>query len=191
MTRGRKKPAIILDRDGVLIERPFLTWRENQLKLARGISKEIRFFNRKKIPVVVVTNQSVVARGLISGKGIIRLHNILSKRLKKKGARVDGFYFCPHHPNAKVKRYRIVCPCRKPKIGLFKKAAKELNLNLRKSVTIGDMTQDIAAGKRAGTKTILIAAGHGGRDDKYKVNPDYKVKNVIEALRLAKHLIKR
>ena len=191
MARRQKQPAIILDRDGVLIDRPLLTWRKSQMKLSKGIAGEIKFFNEKKVPVIVITNQSVVARGLISEKGVVNLHELLNKRLKKSGAHVDKFYFCPHHPSANLKRYRVICQCRKPKIGLFKKAVKELNLNLRKSVTIGDMTQDILAGKRAKTTTILIESGRGGRDYKFNTKPDYKVKNVIKALRLARRLIKR
>ena len=191
MTRRVKKPAIILDRDGVLIDRPFLTWRKKQLRLSKGITREIKFFNGKKIPVIVITNQPVVARGLISEKGVDNLHEVLSKRLRTKNAYIDRFYFCPHHPNANVKRYRIACRCRKPKTGLFKKAAEELGIGLRRSVVIGDMTQDILAGKRIRAKTILIESGYGGRDGRYSIEPDYRVKGVVEALRLAKRLIKR
>ncbi|KKU98549.1 MAG: D,D-heptose 1,7-bisphosphate phosphatase [Candidatus Jorgensenbacteria bacterium GW2011_GWC1_48_8] len=105
MARRQKQPAIILDRDGVLIDRPLLTWRKSQMKLSKGIAGEIKFFNEKKVPVIVITNQSVVARGLISEKGVVNLHELLNKRLKKSGAHVDKFYFCPHHPSANLKRY--------------------------------------------------------------------------------------
>lgn len=185
----KKRPAIILDRDGVLIQRHFLTWRKDQLKLSKEIAKEIRFFNKNKIPVIIITNQPVVARGLITEKGVEKLHQILQKRLKKEDAYIDKFYFCPHHPNATIKKYRVVCKCRKPKIGLFKQAAKEFDIDLRKSITIGDMTQDILSGKKAGTTTILIKSGHGGSDKKYKVEPNYKISSVAEALKLSRKIL--
>lgn len=185
------RPAIFLDRDGVLTQRHLLTWRKNQLKLTPKIASFIRFFNNKNIPVIVITNQPVVARGWISEKGVEKLHNILQTRLNKRNkAFINKFYFCPHHPNANLKEYRIKCICRKPRISLFKKAARELNINLKKSISIGDMTQDILAGKRAGAKTILLTkSGYGGKDNKYKIKADFECQNLTEALKLSKELL--
>lgn len=184
------RPAIFLDRDGVLIQRHLLTWKKEQMKLAPKITELIRYFNDKKIPIIVITNQPVVARGLISEKEVEKLHNILQKKLNKNNAFIDKFYFCPHHPDANIKKYRMICNCRKPAIGLFKKAAKKFDINLSKSVMIGDMTQDILAGKNAGSKTILIKSGHAGKDGKYPVNPDFVVKNTADALKLSKKILK-
>jgi D-glycero-D-manno-heptose 1,7-bisphosphate phosphatase len=184
------RPAIFLDRDGVLTQRHLLTWRKNQLKLTSKIAPFIRFFNKKNIPVIVITNQPVVARGWISEKGVEKLHQILQNRLNKQGAFIDKFYFCPHHPNANLKEYQKKCNCRKPKIGLFKKAAKEFNIDLKKSIGIGDMTQDILAGKQAGIKTILlIKSGYSGKDNKYKIKADFDCQNLSQALKLSKRLI--
>lgn len=184
-----KKPALILDRDGVVIQRPFLTWKKNQVRLSRGVARGIRFFNANKIPVIVITNQPVVARGLISEKGVEKIHKLINARLYAKKAWIDAFYFCPHHPEATVKKYRFVCACRKPAIGLFQRAAKEFAINLAQSVMIGDMTQDILAGKRAGLKTILTKTGYGGKDNKYAVTPDYQAISVAAALRIAQDII--
>ncbi len=186
---NKAKPAVILDRDGVLTQRHLLTWQKKQLKLSPKIAPLIRKFNNKNIPVIVITNQPVVARGWISEKGVERLHQILQKRLNKNGAFIDKFYFCPHHSKATLKKYKKECGCRKPKIGLFKKAAKEFNINLSHSVTVGDMTQDILAGKRARTKTILVKTGHAGKDNKYKVFPNFIVKDPTNALKLAYKLL--
>ena len=185
----KKRSAVILDRDGVLIQRHLLTWQKKQLKLSPRIAPLIRKFNNRNIPVIVITNQPVVARGWISEKGVEELHQILQARLNKNGAFIDKFYFCPHHPEATIKKYRMLCNCRKPKIGLYKKAAKELGVDLSKSISIGDMTQDILAGKRARLKTILVKTGHGGKDNKYKVSPDFIVKNTAEALKLTYKII--
>ena len=81
---------------------------------------------------------------------------VLTNRLKKNGAKIDAIYYCPHHPNANLKKYRFVCDCRKPNIGMIKKAARKYGINLEKSFLVGDMTQDILAGNRARLKTILV-----------------------------------
>lgn len=178
------KPAIFLDRDGVLIQRAELTWKKSQLRLSPKIVPFIRHFNDNNIPIIVITNQPVVARGWISEKGVEKLHQILQARLNKQGAFINKFYFCPHHPEATLKKYRAICNCRKPKIGLFKKAGKEFKINLKKSVMIGDMTQDILAGKNAGMKTILVKSGHGGKDNKYKITPNFIATSTSAALKL-------
>lgn len=174
----KKTRAVFLDRDGVLTKRADLTWKKSQLRLQDGVAEFIRLLNTKKVPVIVITNQGgVVARGLISPEGVEKLHRVLSVRLKRYGANITHFYFCPHHPKYGTSLYRRVCVCRKPKIGMFKKASKDFNIDLSKSITIGDMIQDILAGNRAGTKTILLDKGHRGRDGKYNVTPGYKAKD--------------
>ena len=179
----KPKPAIFLDRDGVLIQRHLLTWQKKQMRLAPKIVKLIKKFNEQNVSIIVITNQPVIARGLITEDGVNMLHKILQNRLKKQGAKIDKFYFCPHHPEANLEKYRRNCGCRKPKIGLFKKAAKEFNLNLEKSFLIGDMTQDILAGKRAKIKTILLTnSGHKGIDGKFKIEPNYKKPTLASAL---------
>lgn len=185
-----KKTAIFLDRDGVLIQRPDLTWQEKQIRLTANIAPIIKSFNKKNIPIIVITNQPVVARGWISESGVDQLHNIIQNRLKKRGAHIDRFYFCPHHPDATLKKYRVKCACRKPSAELFKKAAEEFNIDLKKSFSIGDMTQDILAGKNAGTKTILLTdSGHRGADGKFKIKPDYKFPNLSSALIFLNNLL--
>ena len=178
MKTSQKTRAVFLDRDGVLTKRPHPTWKKSQLRLQDGVATFIRLLNKRKIPVIVVTNQGgVVARCLISPEGVEKLHKILETRLKGYGAHISHFYFCPHHPKGTIAKYRKKCSCRKPKIGMFKRAEKDFSINLKKSVIIGDMTQDIFAGEKAGIKTILLDKGHRGRDGKYKVAPDYKAKN--------------
>lgn len=178
-----KKQAIFLDRDGVLIQRHDLTWKKEQMRLSPRIVHILKSFNRQGVPVIVITNQPVVARGWISEDGVDELHNILQNRLKKQGAFIDKFYFCPHHPEATLEKYRQKCACRKPGISLIKKAAKEFNIGLEKSFFIGDMTQDIVAGKCAKMKTILLTnSGYKGNDGKFDAKPDYKEPTLASAL---------
>ena len=177
------RPAIFLDRDGTLTKRQGVTLVKSQLRLQRGASRLIHFINSLGLPVVVITNQGSVARGHITLRGVRNLHRHVHKLLEKKGARIDAFYFCPHHPTEGViKRYRVICSCRKPRTGLFKRAAKDLDLDLRKSVMIGDTTLDIMAGKHAGMKTVLVKTGHKGQDRTFDVKADYTVTS-LTALR--------
>ena len=183
------QPVMFLDRDGTLTKSPDLTWQESQLELADGIAEEIAVCNNAHIPVIVITNQPVVARGWITEDGVKALHETINERLKAAGAHIDAFYFCPHHPEATLPEYRMQCDCRKPEIGLFKKAAESIPIDFKNSFMIGDMTQDILAGKNAGCRTILVKAGHGGNDGKYAVTADYTVPTATEAVRMAQTII--
>ncbi len=174
----KKIKAVFLDRDGVLIKRHHPTWMKSQLRIQDGAVQFVKLLNMKNIPVIVITNQGgVVAHGRITPKGVENLHKILNDNLGRYGAHIDRFYFCPHHPRGTVLEYTKDCMCRKPKIGMFKQAEKDLHIDLQRSVILGDMTQDIFAGEKAGTKTILLDKGHRGRDGKYDVIPNYKAKD--------------
>jgi D-glycero-D-manno-heptose 1,7-bisphosphate phosphatase len=182
--KNKKIPAVFLDRDGTLIDSPHLNWKKEQFKISKGVAEQVKKINAIGVPVIVVTNQPVVARGLLSEEGVISLHNMLAERMMKKGATIDKFYFCPHHPNANVEKYRIVCRCRKPKIGLFLEARKDFNIDLEKSFVIGDMTQDIFAGKKIKATTILVKQGYGGTDGKFLVDSEILANTTEEALKI-------
>jgi len=104
--------------------------------------------------------------------------------LAKKNIRIKETYFCPHHPEAKIKKYRKKCHCRKPGPGMLLKAKKEFNLDLNHSFLIGDKTSDILAGKNAGCMTILVQTGYAGKDGLFKVNPDYTAEDLLSAIKL-------
>lgn len=182
--------AVFFDRDGVIIRQVDFLIKPRQLKLLPNVGKVIKLLNHFGFLVVVITNQPVIARGLIKPEGIDKIHTILINRLKKQGAKIDAVYFCPHHPNANVKKYRLRCRCRKPGIGMITKAAKDLNINLKKSFMIGDALIDIVAGKRAGLTSILVKTGpgHSRLDKLYKKNfrPDFIAKNLNEVIRIIK-----
>ena len=176
------KGAVFLDRDGTIIRQVDLMHEVSQLRLLPGAATAIRILNEKGLLVVVVTNQPAVARGVASEQEIKLVHEELNRRLQARGAHIDAFYFCPHHPNATLEQYRTTCPCRKPEPGMILRAAEEYGLDLSRSVMIGDTTQDILAGNRAGVHTILVRTGHGGRDPwQYQCSPDWTANNLLEA----------
>lgn len=182
-----KTPAVFLDRDGTIIHQVELLHKPSEVRLFRDASKAVKTFNELGYTTVVITNQPVVARGIIGPKEVDRIHALLVNRLAKRGAKIDGIYYCPHHPQANVKKYRKTCECRKPEIGMIMSAAKKFNIDLRRSFLIGDSTRDVLAGNRAKVKMILLRTGHGGKDKwQFKSKPDFIVKNLEEAARIIK-----
>jgi D-glycero-D-manno-heptose 1,7-bisphosphate phosphatase len=188
MIRGRPlKPAVFLDRDGVIVEEVNHLSRPEQLRLIAGVSQAIRRLNAHQLPVVIVTNQSAVARGLITETGLKIIHHRLVDLLAAAEARVDGIYYCPHHPEIGEPPYRAVCTCRKPEAGLFRAAATELGLDLNQSVMIGDTLRDLEAGRKAGCRyNVLVLTGHGheeqGKLADISAKPDFVAPEIGNAV---------
>jgi D-glycero-D-manno-heptose 1,7-bisphosphate phosphatase len=149
-------PAMFLDRDGVIIENAHYLARLSDIRLIPGAAEAIRRLNIAGIPVVVVSNQSGVARGYFPESFVRETHAYLDDLLARQGARVDCWCFCPHHPE-----FGLDCPCRKPKPGMLLAAARERTLDLSQSWLIGDNVTDLQAGASAGCRTILVRTGHG------------------------------
>lgn len=181
--RPRKSdtPIVFLDRDGVIIREVHHLTSEKQLRPFKNPVEALKLFNSLGLHVVVVSNQSVVARGMLGEEKLLEINDILYRRLMDKGAKISAFYSCPHHPEGIVKRYSIRCECRKPGILMFKKAASDFNTTLKKASLVGDMTSDIKAGENLGIPTILVKTGYGGTDGRYEVNPDFQVKDILAA----------
>lgn len=155
------RPAVFLDRDGTLNEDvgylaalPHLTWYPWAIDA-------VRLLNRAGYLVVVVTNQGGIGRGVIQAGFLPELHAEMDRRLAAAGARVDGWYFCPHHPEALLEDLRAVCECRKPATGMAHAAARDLGIDLSRSWMIGDKWGDVQFGQRAGARSILIRTGWG------------------------------
>jgi D-glycero-D-manno-heptose 1,7-bisphosphate phosphatase len=157
-----KRRAIFLDRDGTLIrDHPYRDTPDGMRLLPR-VAQGLRAWVASGYVPVIVTNQSGLARGLFTRKTLGLIHARLLELLKERGVEIEAIYVCPHLPDGPVKRYARRCACRKPKPGLLKRAAKELRLDLRRSVMIGDSPKDAGAGRAAGAKAILL--GRDARD---------------------------
>jgi D-glycero-D-manno-heptose 1,7-bisphosphate phosphatase len=155
------RPAVFLDRDGVLIvERHYLDSVE-EVRVIDGAIGAIRSLNRHGIPVVVVTNQSGVARGYFPEERVHRVHEYLDRVLGEHDAVVRKYYYCPHHPGQGIGHYRSRCFCRKPEPGMLMAASRELGIDLSSSWMIGDKLSDLQAGAKAGCKTVLVLTGYG------------------------------
>ncbi len=154
------KPAIFLDRDGVLIEDVNLLTRPADIHILPGVPEALSWLRAAGFNLIVVTNQTVIARGWLDELGVQRLEKEVERQLELAGGPCpDAFYFCPHHPNATISAYRRDCECRKPRPGLLVRAARDLELDLDASFLVGDRNTDILAGARAGCRTVLVETG--------------------------------
>jgi len=176
------KRAVFLDRDGVIVEQKEYLNQAEDLVLIPGAGEAIARLNTASIPVIVVTNQAGVAKGHLTLSDLEEIHARLCRELSRCGAHLDAIYYCPHHPEATVPEFLRDCPCRKPGIGMFEKAHDEHGIDLDASYLVGDATGDILAGKRAGCRTILVATGFWGSDERYEVEPDLRVADLPEAV---------
>lgn len=180
--------AIFLDRDGTINKYVGLVSKTEQFELENSAAKAIAAINRSRYLAIVITNQPVVARGMCGIKDVEEIHNKMETLLGKEGAYVDAIKFCPHHPDKGYPEenpaYKIACECRKPKPGMILDAAKQFNIDLAESWTIGDSTMDIQTGVNAGTHTILLKTGVGGTDQKYDVTADYAAENLMSAVEI-------
>lgn len=154
--------AVFLDRDGTLIAERHYLQHEEELELLPYAAEAVRMLNQNEWKVVLVTNQSAVARGMLTERDLHRIHGSLEDLLSREGARLDAIYYCPHHPTEGQRRYLKRCRCRKPAPGLLLRASRELDIDLAASYMIGDAPSDIEAGNRAGCRTILVTTGYGG-----------------------------
>ncbi|MCX6353693.1 MAG: HAD family hydrolase [Candidatus Aureabacteria bacterium] len=193
----KKYRAVFLDRDGVInslvhkrgaVDSPFSA---RQFKLLPGAGMAIRKLNRLGVKVAVVSNQPGVAKGNFTAAALREMTEKMERGLGRAGARVDGVYYCLHHPQALLRRYRSQCRCRKPKPGLLLQAAKELTINLRQSFMVGDNLTDIEAGKAAGCATIFVGSLKCDQCRfmrAKKAMPDYIAADIMDAVRaIQKH----
>lgn len=153
--------GVFLDRDGVINEEVGYLSSPASIRLLPGAAQAVRWLNCLNIPTIVITNQAGVARGLFSEARVHEIHQALSDLLAAEGAHIDRYYYCPHHPTEGIEAYRLNCECRKPKLGLVRKAEKELQLDLSCSYFVGDNVLDIETGNRAGIRSILVLTGYG------------------------------
>jgi D-glycero-D-manno-heptose 1,7-bisphosphate phosphatase len=173
----KKNKAVFIDRDGCLIHELGYISTIKKVKFFKSSFEALGLLRKKGFKIVIVTNQSGVARGYFPESFVKETHSYIAARLKKKGLKIDAFYYCPHHKKATIKKYRKDCDCRKPKQGMINAAAKRFNLDLKQSFTMGDKLTDVKLGHNGGMKGILVLTGFGKWQKtlirKERVRPDY------------------
>jgi histidinol-phosphate phosphatase family protein len=183
-TAGR--PAVFVDKDGTLVEDVPYNVDPALIRLASGAERGLALLHRAGYLLVVVTNQSGVARGLFERAALAVVEARLRALLAAAGVPLAGFYACPHHPEGIVERYRAVCDCRKPAPGLLTRAARDLGIDLGRSWLVGDTFHDGEAGRRAGCQTVLL---DNGRETEWDPTPDRHPDLLAPDLLGAAHLI--
>ena len=153
--------AVFLDRDGTInVEKDYL-YKIDDFEFITGAPEAIKRLKKAGFVVIVVSNQSGVARGYFDEDAVNRLHQHIQTELTAYGTSIDDYYFCPHHPDKGLGAYKLDCNCRKSKPGMLLQAALEHNLDLQHSFMVGDKLADIVAGERAGCKCLLVVTGYG------------------------------
>ncbi len=186
--KSERKPAVFLDRDGTINEQMGYINHVSRFQLLPGVAEAIKRLNENNIPVIVVTNQSGLARGYFPESLLTEVHYRMADMLRENGAEIDAVYICPHHPEAKEEKYRQDCPCRKPKTGLLEQAAVDLDISLHDSYMVGDRWSDIKCADRAGCTPLLVLTGYGRGDYEYigphqEIQPKYCAENLLDAVK--------
>lgn len=175
---------MFIDRDGTLVvEANYLNHLDRLVFFPYSVDA-VRQLNRGGFAVVVITNQAGIARGIVTEEFVGIAHRHISSRLEAGGARVDAYYYCPHHPDAVIETLRVACDCRKPQPGLLRRAAADLDLDLGRSFMVGDRWQDVQAGHAAGTRTVMVRTGYG-KDDEKTPRPGLEADVIVDNLAAA------
>ena len=172
-----RRPAVFLDRDGVLTEETGYVDSVEKLRIFPYAAESIRKIHEKGYYAIVITNQSGIARGLFTEAKLQEMNRYLQRYTG-----VDAVFYCPHHPEGAVEEYRIKCNCRKPAIGMFQNACRRFDIDMANSYMVGDRAGDIIAGQNAGVKTILVESGYGTARLEENVMPDYVVGDLRSVL---------
>ena len=162
---ARVRPAVFLDRDGTMIEDVGYLDRLDRVAWFPWTVDAIRALNRAGLPVVVITNQSGIARGRFTESFVEETHRHMNAYLAAGGARVDAYYYCPHHESGTVPAYTRRCDCRKPGQDLVNRAARDLALDPARSFVVGDRWLDVELGRRMGGRGILVRTGLGATEE--------------------------
>ena len=158
------KRAVFIDRDGTINREKEYLFRTEDFEFLPGAARGIQLFNAAGWLVIVVTNQSGVARGYYTEEDVHLLHCHIDLQLQQSGARVDAWFYCPHHPSGRGS-YALPCRCRKPLPGMLLEAAGRFDIDLVASIMIGDKLVDVEAGRAAGCRTVLVRTGYGSEEE--------------------------
>lgn len=188
MSKDSKRRALFLDRDGTVAEEVGYINHLSRFRLYPWSAAAIRCINEAGLAAVVVTNQAGVARGYFAEELIGQVNKRMVEELARDDARLDGVYYCPHHPDAGKPPYRQRCRCRKPQPGMIERAVEELDLALEGSVVVGDRYGDVVMAHRLGLRGALVLTGYGRGEYEYQRQhwpqpPNWVAENLLEAVK--------
>lgn len=184
-----KKPAIFLDRDGTINEEMGYINHPSRFVIFPFVAQSIQIFNQLGFVVVIVTNQSGIAREYFTESMVMELHEKLIREMKEQNARIDAIYYCPHHPTEGKGKYKKNCTCRKPLPGMIESAVKDLNLDLAGSYMVGDRYKDMVFARNLNIKSAFVMTGYGRGEYEYQRNtwdhtPDLVGNDLLDIARM-------
>ena len=182
------RAAVFLDRDGTMIEDVGYLNRVEDLRLFPWTAEAIRSLNRAGFLIVVVTNQSAIARGVLTEKGLAEIHAHLDEIISAGGGKVAAYYYCPHHPEGSVAAFAGPCDCRKPAAGMIERAAADLDIDATRSFVVGDKWVDIGLARAVGARAVLVRTGYGA-DEARRAAPGLRADAILDDLGLAANWI--
>ena len=183
-----KRPAVFIDRDGTISEEVGYVNHPSRYRVFPYAAEAVKLLNEAGWLAVLVTNQAGVARGYFAEDLISEVHAALTGELERGGARLDAVYYCPHHPSVGEPPYRQDCDCRKPRPGLVRRAADELNVDLTRSWMVGDRYGDVEMARNAGLRSAFVLSGYGRGEWEYQRTrwpdqPDLVAEDLLAAVR--------
>jgi len=191
--------AVFLDKDGVINEDVDFLHRIEDLKFipraVKALVKLSESFPADKFKIIIASNQPVIGRGICTEKEFDEFTKKYFEELGKESkgkARIDDYFYCPHHPTKGIGKYKVECDCRKPKPGLLFQAEQKYKIDLQKSFMVGDKRSDIVAGQSAGCFSILVKTGYGGKGGEGdEAKPDAECKDLYDAVELILKMVKK
>ncbi len=172
------RPAVFFDRDGNLNEEIGYAGDPDRIRLLPGAAEAVRAVREAGMPAVVISNQSGIARGLLTVEQVETVNARVLGLLAAEGAAVDALYYCPHHPEGEIAAYAIACECRKPAPGLLQRAAAEHGIDLPASYVVGDKVSDVQLAHAVGGRGVLVQTGYGPREREKAVAQGVKIDHV-------------
>jgi D-glycero-D-manno-heptose 1,7-bisphosphate phosphatase len=168
MAHNQLRPAVFLDRDGTLNVDVGYMHTLDQLTLFPWTGDALRLLKRAGFLLVVVSNQSGIAQGMIAPGFVEEAHTEMVRRVRAAGGDLDAFYFCPHHPRGSVEEFATACRCRKPLTGMIDDAARDLGIDVARSWVVGDKWLDVQLGHAVGARSILVRTGWGADQERQR-----------------------
>lgn len=183
-----KRPAVFIDRDGTINEQMGYINHLSRFHLLPGVAEAIRLLNKNDFLVIIITNQSGVARGYFPIELLHEIHSLMIDTLRHDGANIDAVFFCPHYAGGKVPEYSHECDCRKPRTGLIDQARDSFNIDMSRSYLIGDHTTDLELAHRCNLEGIMVRTGYGMGEISYilqqmSIKPCYIAEDLLDAVK--------
>ena len=183
-----KRPAVFIDRDGTINEQMGYINHLSRFHLLPGVAEAIRLLNKNDFLVIIITNQSGVARGYFTMELLHEVHSLMIETLRRDGANIDAVFFCPHYPGGKVPEYSYECDCRKPRTGLIDQARDAFDIDMSGSYLVGDHTTDLELAHRCNLEGIMVRTGYGMGEISYilqqiSIKPCYIAEDLLDAVK--------